>query len=219
MAGLERQNILLQNALDVEQLLGQVALDHVGAYGTIEDRLEVQLDLTERTYQLKRRALLEDVKLTDTQLQNELLKLDLANEREQLQLRMTAEAEKERGAADRKASIGHDLLRIGTGVTGDLLSGRGVDGSALGSSLGSLAANFVPIPGAGMILPVLGGVLAGLFGKKKEEKPPEQPIVKGLEAIERAQRETITTIQAQTDALLNPENRLLNLPSNFNVPS
>lgn len=42
--------------------------------------------------------------------------------------------------------------------------------------------------------------------------------MKGLDAIERAQRDTITTIQAQTNALLSPESRLLNLPSTFNTP-
>ena len=62
-------------------------------------------------------------------------------------------------------------------------------------------------------------MLGGLFGRKSKREEVQQPIIKGLDAIERAQRETITTIQEQTDALLNPENRLLNLPSTFSVPS
>ena len=53
-------------------------------------------------------------------------------------------------------------------------------------------------------------------GDKKNKST--NPVIKGLDAIERAQRDTITTIQAQTDALIKPENRLLALPADFSIP-
>jgi hypothetical protein len=70
-------------------------------------------------------------------------------------------------------------------------------------------------PLGGFVGGALGGLIGGkLFGGKKPE--PEVP---QLQAIERAQRDTITAIENQTDALLKPDNRIMNLPSTFNVPS
>lgn len=117
------------------------------------------------------------------------------------------------------------------GQVGGTLLGRGGQnaqmGSQIGSTLGMGSAALIGMKFGAVGGPVglaigaaVGGLLGGFLGGKKDKKDtPEQPVVKGLEAIERAQRETITTIQAQTDALLKPENRLMNLPSNFNVPA
>jgi hypothetical protein len=49
--------------------------------------------------------------------------------------------------------------------------------------------------------------------------PTASPVINALEKIEHAQRETISTIASQTDKLLHPENRLLNLPTDFSVPA
>jgi hypothetical protein len=108
---------------------------------------------------------------------------------------------------------------------------RAQQGASIGSSAGTLAApllaKIIPglgflggplgIAGAGLLGGLLGGVIGGKGEKPKERE--EQPLIQGLEAIERKQVETIQTIQAQTDALLKPESRLLNLPSTFNIPS
>jgi hypothetical protein len=116
-------------------------------------------------------------------------------------------------------------LGLTLGTIGGNLVGKGGQGAQLGSGLGStggaLLGNFL-LPGVGGLAGgALGGVLGGLFGKLFDKKEPEKldPQVRSLEAIERAQRETITAIQQQTDALLRPENRFLNLPATFSVPS
>lgn len=93
--------------------------------------------------------------------------------------------------------------------------GHGGQGAATGSELGGLLGTFLPIPGGSLIGSVAGGLLGGLFDHK--ESPT--PVIHALQAIEHAQRETIQTIQQQTDALLNPENRLLNLPASFVLPA
>ncbi|HEX7119394.1 MAG TPA: hypothetical protein VF212_11430 [Longimicrobiales bacterium] len=93
----------------------------------------------------------------------------------------------------------------------------GAVGGGIGSLLGGLAGNFL-IPGVGAML---GGLVGDLFGgdDKEKERQAQTPIVRQLEAIERVQKETISAIKGQTDALLNPESRLLNLPSSFRVPT
>lgn len=85
-------------------------------------------------------------------------------------------------------------------------------GGGIGQMLGGLAGSAI-LPGIGSLL---GSKIGGLFGKKEKQ---ENPIVRQLEAIERAQKDTITTIEGQTNALLKPESRFLNLPSTFNAPS
>ena len=80
---------------------------------------------------------------------------------------------------------------------------------------------------AGAFLPALapfasgiGGFLGGLFDKKKkDDQKGAAPIVKGLDAVEHAPRDTITTIEKSTQALLSPESRFLNLPADFTIPN
>jgi hypothetical protein len=98
--------------------------------------------------------------------------------------------------------------------------GGGGQFAQIGSQLGSMGAML--IPGIGPIVgPLLGGVVGGLFGGLFDSKGSKTvtPEHQTLEAIEKAQRDTISAIERGNDALLNPDNRLLNLPSNFNVPS
>lgn len=113
------------------------------------------------------------------------------------------------------------------GQLGGTLLGRGKPGAQTGSSMGSLlggAAGTKLLTTAlgsfagpvGMIAGgLLGGLVGGLFGG---DSPKETRQIQILEAIEREQRDTITAIENQTDSLLRPQNRLLNLPSTFNVP-
>ena len=133
---------------------------------------------------------------------------------------------------DQKKALRDQLLTGGGVLAGNVLGtvvGGGGKGAQFGSSLGSvggaaLAGKFLGKtlgsfagPLGGIVGGTIGGaIFGGLFGGKKK---PKDPVQKTLEAIERLQRETVTSIQSQTDALLKPENRFLNLPSNFNVPS
>lgn len=123
------------------------------------------------------------------------------------------------------------------GQIGGTLVGRGGQNAQMGSSIGSTvgmlgAAGLAKLGGTfgtffggplgSAIGAAAGGLIGGLlggFGDKKKNDPAQQETSRGLDAIERAQRETITAIQVQTDALLKPENRLLNLPSTFNIPN
>lgn len=121
---------------------------------------------------------------------------------------------------------------MGGGVLGGI-AGRGGQFANMGSNFGSTAGaafgastlikgllgsglSFLGGPIGGLI----GGLAGGLIGKffDKKQKPVDRPIIQALEAVERAQKETITTIQSQTEALLKPESRLINLPSTFNIP-
>lgn len=134
-----------------------------------------------------------------------------------------------------KQISGLGMAAIGAGVMlgqiGGTLVGKGgahaQQGASIGTNVGMLGAMALGTqwgaaggPVGMAVGAIVGGIIGGLFGGKKDDHSRQQsdPVVKGLDAIERAQRDTITTINAQTDALLKPENRFLNLPSNFNVP-
>jgi len=90
-------------------------------------------------------------------------------------------------------------------------------GSTLGSSIAAAAVTgpYAPLAIIGSAL--LGGFLGGKLDDKEEENRRKQIVA--LDAIERAQRDTIETINTQTNALLNPQGRLVNLPTGFNVPA
>jgi hypothetical protein len=220
-AGLERQDTLLNDALERERLLGAVALTRLGTAGNHAERLAVQLRTLESTYELQRAAIVADTRLSDLQRENELFRLDAAHDREQLQLRMNAAAEEElriiekqtaarKKSADAQRQLLEGALQLGASAA------SGASGAQLGAGAGSLLGNFL-VPGAGGIVGgMLGGMFGGLFDKGQKEAPP---VVRQLDAIERAQRDTISTIQAQTESLLNPANRFLNLPTDFSVPS
>lgn len=124
------------------------------------------------------------------------------------------------GGASAKAQLGTSLAALAGNIGGTMLGG-GNQGAQTGSSIGSTAGMLIGsvIPGVGTAIGgilggLAGGALGGLFGKKKED----EPVLKNLAAIERAQRETIHTIERQTDALRDPSDMLLNLPSSFRVP-
>jgi hypothetical protein len=102
------------------------------------------------------------------------------------------------------------------GTIGGTLVGGGGRGAQIGATVLGAAGSFLgPIGGA--LGGVVGGFLGGLFDDDEAERAQAQIVQ--LQAIERAQKETIQTIEAQTDALLSPEGRLLNLPSTFNIPN
>lgn len=104
-----------------------------------------------------------------------------------------------------KASGGGAGAQTGAAMGSMVLGGIGTAMGALGGPLGSM----------------VGGLLGGIIGKALFGDKPEvqSATISSLDSIERAQRDTITAIQNQTDALLKPENRFLNLPSNFTVPN
>jgi hypothetical protein len=125
---------------------------------------------------------------------------------------------------DRKALLTGAGVIVGN--VGGTLAGGGGQFAQFGSNLGATGGallgaklGLVGGPVGAVVGGLLGGLAGGLFDKGDDDARPD-PVVKGLEAVERAQRETITAITNQTDALLRPENRLLNLPSNFSaIPS
>jgi hypothetical protein len=219
-AAFERQDLLLSHTIEKSRILNQSALARLGSEGSIGERLELQLNLVQQTYQLQRDALLADTRLTDVQLRNELLKLETAREREALQLRMNAAVEEERRTIERQKAArekmqdrNRTLRDQGLGMAASVLSGQKMSGEQIGSGFGGMLATAIGGPVAGALVPALGGLIGRLLDKKKEA----DPVVRGLAAVERAQRETITTIQQQTDSLLNPESRFLNLPSTFST--
>jgi hypothetical protein len=127
------------------------------------------------------------------------------------------------GGARRAQLMG--LAQMGGMIVGNIggtMLGGGGQGAQMGATIGStggmLVGNLI-LPGIGGVAGgVVGGMLGGMLGGMGDKKGKDNPVVKALDAIERAQRETIATIQIGNDALLKPENRLLNLPSGFNVP-
>jgi hypothetical protein len=85
-----------------------------------------------------------------------------------------------------------------------------------GAGLGSAAGFAIGGPWGALVGGLAGGLLGGLFGKPKPPKPIKE--LSPLERIERNTAATVTAIQNQTD-LLTLDNRLLNVPSSFTVPS
>lgn len=72
---------------------------------------------------------------------------------------------------------------------------------------------------AGGAITALGGLFGGWLGRKADkDKEKDTPVVKGLEAVERAQKETIEVIKQGNEALLKPDSRLMNLPTSFRIP-
>jgi hypothetical protein len=82
--------------------LHQLSLARLGSQGSIAERLEAQLSTLARTYELQRAAILADTRLSDLQRSNELLRLDLARQREESSLRSLALVEQEAAAMDMK---------------------------------------------------------------------------------------------------------------------
>jgi hypothetical protein len=218
LAGIERENVLTQAAIEMEGIRGELALARLGSGATIAQRLELQLQLNERIYEIRRRAIEADITLNEDARATALFRLnverEIANERARGAAAVSTETQKGKGAG---GNLKQDIGGAIASIAGSAISGGGVSGAQIGSTIGMLAGSVLPGgPIVGSLVAGLGGAIGGLFDKKK--KPEQQPIIKGLDAIERAQRDTITTIAEQTDALLNPENRLLNLPSTFTVP-
>ncbi len=100
------------------------------------------------------------------------------------------------------------------GIAGTMVGGGGA-GAQTGSSLGSM----VGFMAGGPIGAFAGGVIGGFLGGKLFGGGKQQPEVPQLQAIERAQRDTIAAIEQQTSQLLSPDNRIMNLPSTFNIPA
>ena len=122
-------------------------------------------------------------------------------------------------------NVGDLLLVAGGGIVGSAAGGLSARAnnkdtsqvgvlSGLGGAIG-FAAGGGPLGAA--IGSAIGGFLGGFLGGDVEDQETAQ--IQALQAIERAQVETIATIESQTDALLNPANRLINLPTGFTVPS
>lgn len=134
-------------------------------------------------------------------------------------------------AALARKKVMYGAIGLGLGQIGGTMVGKGGAGAQMGSQIGSVlglsssglfaAGTFLGGPIGGAVLATAGGLLGGLLGGRgdKHEREQDQPVIRQLDAIERAQRETITAIESQTDALLKPENRFFGLPSNFNTPA
>lgn len=219
-AAMQRQDIYFEDSIAKAKAQHDLDLEKLGAQASIADKLQLELDLNQQIYQIKRQQVLEDQRLSKSGKDNALLRAKLEKETADYQARGHATNEQAQKDAEAQAKA----LKDKASTIGDVISGTigaatsgGLNGAMIGQNVGMLAGAFMPA-----IAPFaagIGGYLGGLFDKKhKDDAQAGTPIVKGLDAIERAQRETITTIQAQTDALLHPENRLLNLPSTFAIP-
>jgi len=215
----ERNDILTQDAIERTRIYGDAAIKRLGTEASIADKLRIQLSMIEQMWNIQRNAILADTRLTDAERRNELLRVDLEHEREGIQARINAQLDEElakQQAIAEAARRRNDALKAGaSAIVGTIASGN-PSASAIGAGIGTA---FSWVPGIGPFLPGVGAFLGGLFGKDERADNNPPPIVKGLAAIERAQRDTITTIKAQTDSLLKPENRFFNLPSNFPLPS
>jgi outer membrane lipoprotein SlyB len=209
-ATLDRNDILLRDRLEIERLITEVELNRLGPAATLEQQLHTRLSLLNRSYDMQRQALLEDLRLTEEARQNELLRLELQRDREASQLRIAAAAEREAMAAGRRQSLQDQAL----GVVGGAIEG-GISGKQIGAGLGAMAGTLVPVlaPLAAGVGGALGGMLDKMFGKQHEAQLTQ------LQAIERVQKETISAIETQTDRLLNPTAVALNLPTGFTMPS
>lgn len=100
------------------------------------------------------------------------------------------------------------------------IAGGGGGWAQMGSTAGALMGTFIPGVGnvVGSVLGgIAGGILGGIFDDDERDASTNQ--AERLEAIERAQRDTISVIEDQTDVLLDLENRFINLPSTFDVPN
>ena len=94
----------------------------------------------------------------------------------------------------------------------------GLGGAALAAALGATGPVGWAIAGAAALV---GGLFGGWLGGKSDDKnkKKDDPVVKGLQAVERAQRETIEVIKQGNEALLKPDSRLMNLPASFRLPA
>jgi outer membrane lipoprotein SlyB len=196
----DRKNILLDDSIARENMMAK----------TVEERLSA----INRIYELQKQAVMANMRLSEGERDNELLKLRLAREREEIQARMLDQLREETSLlADAASSIAGIVLPKGGGKTGAV-------GSVAGSMAGGLVGGTIGAALGSSIGSTIGAGLGKLFGKKnKDDEKEAADMGRGLTSIERAQRDTITAIQKQTDALLNPESRLFNLPSTFNMPS
>lgn len=190
--------------------------------GNAEERLRGQLALIERVHEMQRNALLGDVRLTETERNNALLKLDLEKEREQIAARILSMTEKESESLRRRQAAIQGIQGQIASMVGAAVGGR-MSGSQIGSGIGTigsmaLGAKFGAAGGPiGIAIgSALGGLVGGLFDKQNDTEVP--PIIRQLEAIERAQKETVSAITSQTDELLNPQGRLFNIPASFSLP-
>jgi hypothetical protein len=205
-------------ATEWEDLRNEVALKSISLTGTDDDRLSLEEDHQLQLLaieQQKLEAQRQAGEITEQEYQAGLR--ELATRKEITKARRT-----ELQAVGESLTKQQHILDLTNSLSQFLPGAEGGPLSDIGTKLGTLASDMLNVAGilGNMILPAVGGILGsllgGLFSKGKDAAPP---IVHSLNAIERAQKETITVIEQQTDALLHPENRWLNLPANFSVPS
>lgn len=216
-----RQDAYMNDAMAKARAQEQLAVEALGPNANVEDKLQLELDLNRRIYEIKRQAAQEDVRLSESGKATAILRAKLEKETADFLARGHADNEKNQQASEAQLKALKDKAKTiadaVSGTVGTLLSGGHLSGAQLGQNIGSVVGSYVPVLGS--FAAGIGGFLGGLFDKKKKEDAvTAQPVVKSLEAIERAQKETITTIKAQTNALLNPESRLIGLPSDFVLP-
>lgn len=226
---MERQDMLQSHRIDLERLAGRDAIARLGTEATAEQRLATRLATIQRVFETERAGIIENTRLTDAQRELELQRLELARQRAEVEARGTAAQERARAkgekrrkaseaaqaAAERRGDLRDQAIGAAGGMIAGTLTGSAPSGSQIGSQLGTIAGQMIPIPGASILAPMVGGLLGGLFdGENKPER-----VINSLDAIASNTAETISAIEQQTDKLLNPQRALLNLPSNFNVPS
>ena len=216
-AAAARNDIYTEDALARSRMYADLGLKQLGTEGSIADKMRIQLALAQQLYAIQAQSVQADTRLSSQQKANELLKLDLEKQREIYQIQHNALLDEELAKQQQIAEAmrrRNDAITAGaSAIVGSVASGH-PSGSAIGAGIGT-ALSWLP---GGQVLPAVGGFIGGLFDGDKQ-KEITMPVVKGLEAIERAQNETIKTIKSQTDALLNPESRLFNLPSTFTIPA
>lgn len=119
---------------------------------------------------------------------------------------------------ENKEALTYTAGAIGGSLLGGFVAkktGKESNFASTGATLGTMAGMF--LPGGPAVWGMIGGFMGGLVGAEKENESDRQ--IQALQAIERAQQETISTIESQTDSLLNPQNRFINLPTGFSVPA
>jgi hypothetical protein len=89
-AAMTDEQTRLQDRLEIARLVGQSALDTLPKDAKPDDKMRLQTKLAEDLYQIQSDALDRDGTLTDEQLSSEKLKLDLAHQRELIQIRLNA---------------------------------------------------------------------------------------------------------------------------------
>jgi hypothetical protein len=209
-----RERLASETAMRDQQ---SILLDHLVEMERIQARTTAErLQASERIHRLKRQELLNNNLLTEAEISNELYKLDLAREREQIQIRMMERVEKEASIIQSIAAeiAGIVLPGTGGGIGGAI--GRGI-GTAVGKSMGTFAGTVLAPGVGGLVGGFLGSKIGGLFGKKQSSDQPDRHL-QILQKIQYNTRQTATELEHQRRKL-DVARGVFNVPAGFAIPA